>query len=217
LDEGEAQPNATFVSKIVDSTKYADGKIRFEREIAKYSDNRLEADGFYREFYPNGEKFAEGQYVKGRQDGDWTFWHDNGKVARKVHYTDGQPDGNWEVFREDGTLMAKRSFAKGKRDGGWVVYDKTGKQPLREESYKNGLADGTFKVWYPNGQLQTEMNFQEGKRHGQTTMFDDKGTKRADVNYSDNLLEGTATLWGTDGKKVVQEYEKGKLVSEKKD
>src|SRR5262245_56625285 len=57
LDEPERQPDATLVGKVVDSQKYGDGKVRFEREIAKYSDNRLVADGFYREFSPSGAKF----------------------------------------------------------------------------------------------------------------------------------------------------------------
>jgi antitoxin component YwqK of YwqJK toxin-antitoxin module len=217
LDEPEPQPDATLVGKVVDTQKYADGKVRVEREIAKYSDNHLVAEGFYREFYPNGEKFAEGQYEKGRQTGKWTYYHDNGKVARTVSYVNGQPDGEWEIFNVDGIVTAKRGYKEGKRAGTWVVYDKEGKQPLREESYADGMADGTWKVWFPNGQLQTEMNFSAGKRQGPTIIFDDKGTKRAEVNYDDNALDGTATLWALDGKKVTQEYENGKLVGEKRD
>ena len=216
LDEPEPQPNASLVEKVVDTAKFSNDKVRMERQIARYSDNRLESDGFYREFYPDGEKFAEGQYVKGRQHGEWTYWHKNGQVARTVSYENGQPDGSWEVFREDGTLSAQRGYKKGKRDGTWVVFDETGKQPLREESYADGLADGTWKIWFPNGQLQTEMNFKQGKRHGPSSVWDDKGVKRADVKYVDNLLEGTATLVGADGKKITQEYQAGKLVTEKK-
>jgi antitoxin component YwqK of YwqJK toxin-antitoxin module len=216
LDEPEPQPDATLVEKVVDSAKYSNDKVRMERQIARYSDNRLESDGFYREFYPDGSKFAEGQYVKGRQHGEWTYWHKSGEVARTVNYKNGQPDGSWEVFRDDGTLSAQRSYKGGKRDGTWVVFDDTGKKPTREESYKDGLADGTWKVWFPDGKLQTEVNFKEGKRHGPMQVWDDEGVKRADLTYQDNLLEGTATVVGADGKTVVQQYEKGKLVSEKK-
>jgi hypothetical protein len=132
LEEPEPQPAASLVEKRVDSDKYPDGKIRYEREIARYSDNRFVADGFYREFYPNGEKFAEGQYKNGRQEGTWTYWYDNGKVNRTVTYKNGRPDGSWEVHNADGAVVAKRGYKDGKRDGAWVVYDQTGKQPLRE-------------------------------------------------------------------------------------
>lgn len=217
LDEHDAPPTATFVGKVVDTQKYADGKVRTEREIAKYSDNRLVAEGFYREYYPNGEKFAEGQYEQGRQTGKWTYYHDNGTVARTVNYVQGQPDGQLELHNPEGAVIAKREYKSGKRDGTWVIYDQEGKQPLREEVYANGLASGTWKVWFPNGQLQTEMNFREGKREGPTVIFDDKGTKRAEVNYKDNALDGTATLWGLDGRQVTQQYENGKIVGEKRE
>ena len=77
LDQPESPPPASLVEKRVDSEKYPDGKVRFEREIARYSDNHFVADGFYREFYPNGQKFAEGQYKNGQQVGAWTGaqWH----------------------------------------------------------------------------------------------------------------------------------------------
>src|SRR5262245_1561749 len=80
LDEDEAPPKPALVTKQVDTDKYPDGKVRLEREIAKYSDNHLEADGYYREYYPNGQKFAEGQYKGGRQDGTWTYWFEDGTV-----------------------------------------------------------------------------------------------------------------------------------------
>jgi len=217
LDEPEPQPDATFVSKRVDSEKYPDGKIRYEREIALYSDNRLVPEGFYREFYPNGQKFAEGQYVKGRQDGEWTYWHENGTVARKVTYRDGLPDGVWDVIRADGTLSAKRSYKAGKRDGTWIIYDETGQQPLREEQYADGLADGVWKVWFPNGQLRTQMTFKQGNRHGPASEWDEKGGQRATITYIDGLVDGEATLWTPDGKKIVQHYDKGKLVSQEEE
>ena len=121
LDEPETPPPAALVEKRVDTDKYPNGKIRYERQIAHYSDNHFVADGFYREFYPNGEKFVEGQYKDGRQDGEWTYYHDNGKVQRTVNYTNGQPDGSWEVFNADGTVVAKRGYKDGKRDGTWIV------------------------------------------------------------------------------------------------
>jgi antitoxin component YwqK of YwqJK toxin-antitoxin module len=217
LDEPEPQPAASLVEKRVDSDKYADGKVRVEREIARYSDNRFVADGFYREFFPNGEKFAEGQYKNGRQHGEWTYWYDNGQVCRKVTYREGQPDGSWDVHSADGAVIAKRSYKNGKRDGTWVVYDKTGKQPLREEQYSEGKADGTWKVWFPSGQLQTQMGFKQGNRHGAVLIWDEKGNKRAELNYVDGKVDGTATQWGADGQKVVQQYKDGKLVSEKKE
>lgn len=216
LDEPDAPPPASRVEKRVDSAKYDDGKVRYEREIVRYSDNHFVADGYYREFYPNGQKFAEGQYKDGRQDGAWTYWYDDGKVNRKANYKDGQPDGSWEVYNAEGAIVAKRGFKNGKRDGTWVVYDAAGKQKLREEPYADGKADGTWKVWDDSGKQRTQMTFKLGTRDGPAAEWDDKGNPRAEVNYKDGKLDGTATLYGPDGEKVIQQYTDGKLEPESK-
>jgi antitoxin component YwqK of YwqJK toxin-antitoxin module len=216
LDQPETPPPASFVEKRVDTEKYADGKVRLEREISRYSDNRFVADGFYREFYPTGEKFAEGQYKDGKQVGKWTFWHENGKESRSVNFTKGQPDGTWEIFNAEGAVIAKRSYKAGKRDGIWLVYDKAGKQQLREEAYRDGTPNGTWKVWFPNGQLKTQIGIKDGEREGEAIEWDEKGNKRAELKYVAGKVHGTATAWAPDGRKVVQEYDNGKLVKESK-
>jgi len=214
LDEPETPPPAALVEKRVDSDKYPDGKIRYERQIARYSDDRFVADGFYREFYPNGQKFAEGQYKNGRQVGTWSYWHDNGQEHRTATYKDGQPDGRWEVHNADGAVVAKRGFKNGKRDGTWVIYDDTGKQPLREEVYTAGKANGVWKVWFPSGQMKTQVGIKDGVRHGAYNEWDEKGNKRGELNFVDGKVDGTATLWGAEGQKVIQHYDNGKLLKE---
>jgi antitoxin component YwqK of YwqJK toxin-antitoxin module len=217
LDQPESPPPPALVEKRVDSEKFADGTLRYEREIARYSDDHYVADGFYREFFSNGKKFAEGQYKNGKQVGTWTYWHDNGQEQRTVTYKSGQPDGSWDVHNAEGNVVAKRGFRNGKRDGTWVVYDETGKQPLREEVYADGKADGTWKVWFPSGQMRTQVEIKDGARDGSYAEWDEKGNKRAELNFVKGKLDGTATLWGTEGQKVIQQYDNGKLLKETKE
>jgi antitoxin component YwqK of YwqJK toxin-antitoxin module len=215
LDEPEQVAEPTIVSHEKINDKYEPtGKQRTEREIARFSDNHFEADGVYREYYPNGQLFVEGKFERGRQQGEWTYYFDNGQVNRKAMYKDGQPDGPREIFRADGTLFANRGFKDGRRDGEWVTYDKTGKKPLREEHYVDGKADGVWKTWHSNGQLKQEISLKGGKRHGTSIEWDEQGVKRAEVNYADNKLHGTLTRWFPDGRKVVQQYSEGRLVSQ---
>jgi antitoxin component YwqK of YwqJK toxin-antitoxin module len=191
-----------------------EGPVRIEREVAHYSDNHFEADGFYREYYPNGKLFVEGQYRRGRQNGEWRYYFDNGQLNRKAMYKDGKPDGPREILRADGTLSAKRGFTAGLRDGEWITYDKTGKTPLAEEHYDKGKPNGVWKYWHPNGKLKQQVALKQGKRHGLTTEWDDKGEKRFEANFAEDKLHGTATRWYPDGRKIVQQYEEGKLVSQ---
>jgi antitoxin component YwqK of YwqJK toxin-antitoxin module len=196
--------------------KYKDGKTRAERRLALFSDDHFEADGFYREFYNSGKPFIEGEFSRGRQNGVWTYWYENGQVNRKATYKNGQPDGAWEVYRADGTLAAKRSFRDGQRHGEWIKFDKTGEQPLQEEHYDDGKADGVWKLWFPNAQLKQQNSFKQGKREGVSTEWTEKGNKRGEVTYVDNKLDGPATFWLPDGRKIVQQYKDGRLISESK-
>jgi antitoxin component YwqK of YwqJK toxin-antitoxin module len=215
LDEPEQVAAPTIVTREKIQDKYEDtGNVRVEREVARFSDNHFEADGIYREYYPNGQLFVEGQFRRGRHEGEWTYYFDNGQINRKAMYKNGQPDGSREIYRADGTLAAKRSFKDGHRDGEWITYDETGKQPLREELYVDGTQDGVWKVWHPNGQLRQQISLKQGERHGTSTEWDEKGEKRAEINHVDGKLHGTATRWFPDGRKIVQQYNEGRLESQ---
>ena len=217
LDQQEEVAPPTIVRHETLPEKYSDGKIRTEREVARFSDNHFEADGFYREFYPSGKPFVVGEFRRGRQHGEWTYSFDNGQVNRKATYKNGQPDGAWEVYRTDGTMAAKRGFRDGQRHGEWISYDKTGKQPMREEHYDNGKADGVWKNWFPNAKLKQQISFKQGNRDEVSTEWTEKGEKRGEVSYVDNKLDGTATVWLPDGRTIVQQYKAGRLISESKE
>lgn len=214
LPEVEQVAAPTIVRTETVTEKFPDGKVRIERDIAHFSDNHFEAHGKYREFYPSGKVFVEGQYNRGRQDGEWVYYFDNGQINRKASYKDGKPDGALEVFRADGTLAAKRGFSDGQRDGDWITYDATGKTPVSEEHYVQGKANGVWKYWHDNGKLRHEINLKDGQRDGLTTEWDDQGEKRFEATFVEGKLHGTATRWLPGGRKIVQQYDQGKLVSQ---
>jgi antitoxin component YwqK of YwqJK toxin-antitoxin module len=214
LDEPEVVAAPTLVRRETLREQYDDGKKRVEREVAYYSDNHFEADGTYREFYPNEQLFVEGRFRNGRQDGEWTFYHENGQLNRKATYSNGQPDGAWEVLRADGTLSAKRSFRNGLRHGDWITYDASGQKPLREEHYVDGKAEGVWKIWHANGQQRQQLGFKQGQLDGTSIEWDENGEKRVEVSYADGKLNGARTLWLKDGRKITQNFEDGKLVSQ---
>jgi antitoxin component YwqK of YwqJK toxin-antitoxin module len=215
LDEPEKVGiNPKIVTRETIKEKLGDGRV--EREVAHYSDNSFAADGSYREFHPNGKPFIEGQFRKGKQEGEWKYYFDNGQLNRTANFKDGKPNGSWEIKRADSTLQAKRGFKDGLRDGEWITYDDTGKKPKSEEHYVAGEQDGVWKFWYPNGQLKQHDSFKAGKRHGTSVEFDDKGQKTLELEYVDGKLNGTVTRWLRDGHKIVQTYEADKLKSESK-
>jgi antitoxin component YwqK of YwqJK toxin-antitoxin module len=215
LDEAEQVTKPTIVRHDTDaSEKFKDGKVRIERQIARFSDGHFEADGSYKEYYPNGKLFVEGQYKRGRQHGEWIYYFDNGQVNRKATYKEGKPDGSRDVYRADGTLWSKRGFADGLRDGDWITYDATGNNPTAEEHYDKGKPTGVWKYWHPSGKQSRQISLKNGKKHGVTTEWDDKGEKRFEATFVEDKLHGTATRWFQGGRKIVQEYQDGKLIKQ---
>jgi antitoxin component YwqK of YwqJK toxin-antitoxin module len=183
-------------------------------EPYNFSENRLVNDGYYREFYENGQLFLAGSYERGTPVGEWKYFHDNGKPSKVVKYEDGKPNGEIEVRRADGTLQAKRLYKGAKREGLWITYDITGEKPLREENYVDGKPDGVSKRWHENGQLALETTFKAGKLNGVTTEWDKEGVKRGEATFVDGQREGKTTIWTPDGKVIEQNYKAGKLVTE---
>lgn len=214
LDEPEKVAPTVVERQTLRNERYDGGsQVRVERGVVRYSDDTIEADGVYREFYPDGKPFVEGRYADGRKDGEWTFYHPNGSVNRKVTYKDGQPDGAIEIRRPDNTLAAKREFVAGRRSGEWIFYNESGEKPIREERYADGKQDGVWRTWFPSGQLRQEIGFKAGVKHGPSKEWDEDGQVRADLNYVDGKLDGKAIVVMPNGRRIEQTYEAGKLLS----
>jgi antitoxin component YwqK of YwqJK toxin-antitoxin module len=215
LNEPEPAPTPQVVGHAKLDEKYADGSIRVHREVVKLSDDQIINDGRYTEYYPNGKKFAEGNYIMGVHDGEWSFWHDNGQAAKTVTFKNGRADGEWEVHRPDGTLQAKKSYKDNQRQGTWVVYYEDGKTPQTEQSYVDGVVQGVRKTYFANGKLHQESHLKAGQFDGLVTEWDDTGRKVAEATFAAGKLNGTLTRWGSDGHTSVQTFKDNKFISAK--
>ena len=53
---------------------------------AKYKSYKRQADLSFTSWYENGQKRCEGNHVKGKQNGPWTFWDENGEKTDEKYY-----------------------------------------------------------------------------------------------------------------------------------
>lgn len=190
LQEPAAEPPPRESRHQKVDTKYDNGQIRFERNVAILSDDSFVNDGEYIEYYPDGQKFSQGQYEQGVMVGDWNYWHPNGQLCKTIKFENGKPDGKYEVLRADGTLEAIQSFNNGIRDGEWISYYEDGKTPKVKIQIVDGKVTGQRVTYYPNGQVRQQADFVQGQLDGQMTEFDETGKKVAEAKFKAGKVQG---------------------------
>ena len=190
LDEPAAEPPARESRRQKVDAKYDNGQVRFERNVVILSDDSFMNDGAYLEYYPDGQKFCEGQYEKGVMVGEWKYWHPSGQICKTIDFKVGKPEGKVEVFRADGTLESVQSFKAGKRDGEWVTYYDDGKTPKVKVTIVDGKVNGERITYHANGQIRQQMNFVDGQLDGQMAEFDETGKKLAQATWKAGKQQG---------------------------
>ena len=168
--------------------------------VKVYSDGSEVYDGPHTEFYFNGKKLMEGQYVDGQHYGEWKYWGKNGKLLKTEVYRDGKLDGAWTLLHEDGSKERDESWKAGKRDGRWVVYDALGKnQPIEQNEYKAGARDGTWIKWYPDGTKETEEHYKDAQIDGEQTRWFANGKKQEIQSFKNGVPDGKRIRWKENG------------------
>jgi hypothetical protein len=71
--------------------------------------------GILREWYPNGHKRSESDYVNGLTTGWVTRWFPNGQKAEETHYRFGVPDGRSARWTETGIFLGEELYDNGHR------------------------------------------------------------------------------------------------------
>ncbi|MFZ6052924.1 hypothetical protein [Halocola ammonii] len=121
--------------------------IEIENETAK-----IEA------FFPNGNKSAEYEIVRGWFQGDYKLYYEDGTLLKEVNYIDDYAAGGDFYYYPDGSV--------------WQSSDN-----------KFGEVDGVEKEFYKNGQIKSEINYIMGQMHGKCEYFDKAGKSLDRLTY----------------------------------
>ena len=84
---------------------YETGELHF-RYCRKMSPDGTKwiREGYFAEYYKNGNLASEGNYVDGLEEGIWKDYHENGILAAEGSYSKGQEIGTWRYYAENGEL-----------------------------------------------------------------------------------------------------------------
>ncbi len=194
LEELGKEPPASIVRHQKAQSKYDDGQLRLEREVALLSDDTVVNDGIYIEYYPDGQKFCEGKYDNGVITGKWNYWHPNGQLRKSVVFENAKPNGKIEMFRADGTLEAVHEFKNGVRNGEWTSYYDDGKTTQVKTTISEGKLDGERITYYPDGTVKQKSNFTDGLLDGTVVEFDESGKKIAEATFEKGQRKSLETF-----------------------
>ena len=192
--------SGTDPSENIITQRYADGKPRVIRQVAQDATGNYYNHGPWEFRDPAGQTVAEGTYVRGSMDGQWSRKHESnssGLFATKP----------FNLF--NGPFHSVAHFKNGKLNGLWTIYDKHNTK-IFDISYEQGIREGTATWFYPNNTKMREATFRRGLIDGEIIDFDETGkvTKRRQFVDGRPIVRNT-TFYRPNVKKT-EEYFLGK-------
>lgn len=188
--------------------------------------------GLWTEYYPDGQKKSQFQYVdgvkhgpakawfangqlehngeweRGKKTGNWTEWYESGAYKQTYRYEDGKEHGPYEWDTEEGEKRARGEFKHGVRHGQWTWWNgDTYQRTVR--GYSNGFQHGEEAAWYENGQLAYRRHWSDGKRHGDEVEFHPDGSPKTEATWKHDYPNGEKRSWDEDGNETVEEFVDG--------
>lgn len=152
----------------------------------------------YREEYAKGKLVSgeymdpEGNIVSRVIDGKGTqVFYEKGVLRKKITIIGGEQEGEMWLYNDQGILSSTFSIKRGEKHGLETLYYEN-ETPKLAMHWHSGEVVGQVKTWYENGVVQSESEMHGNAKHGMSVAW-----------YEDGSLM------------LVEEYEKGKLVSGK--
>ena len=171
-----------------------------------------------------GNKFGEGNFIKGLQNGAWVYYFNTGAKLGEGNYLNGDGgnkgssgipkngrDGLFNLFYKNGNPEAINPYKAGKLNGLCTFYYENGNKS-QVSNHTAGELDGLYNSYYENGKSKVVSNYKAGSLDGLYTSYFENGNKQGVFNYSVDGANGLATFYHENGiKKEVSNYKADKL------
>lgn len=158
-----------------------------------------------RERYPDGRVSIERQVALDENQnyvnhGAWTSFDPSGAKLVSGQYRWGQPHGMWtRWYRGHETPLLQE-----------LPYSQFKPPFVSQATFRDGELDGVWSIFDANQQKISEINFSRGRRSGPAVWWYPSGGKMRELAFVDNLLQGEATFYRTNGQVARRErYERG--------
>jgi len=122
---------------------------------------KLQAD--WQEAQSLGLKLVEGESVRGKKQGLYTWYSPEGSMLSQATYVNDRLEGECVKFYPNGQMSHKGVYRAGKLEGPFSWYAPNGAKS-EEGNFKNGLREGLFTKYNTStGAVMKKINYSQGK------------------------------------------------------
>ncbi|NOS93732.1 MAG: CHAT domain-containing protein [Cyclobacteriaceae bacterium] len=193
-----------------------DGEVTYYYENGRVKNNYMtvkgKQNGFYREYYPNGNLLAEGMVKNDSTTGKWTTYSKEGIKLTELEWKMSEVNGVVLTFYPSGKVQKKGYKIKNLAEGWWDEYYESG-QLKTHEYFKNGKYDGPAETYYENGQVESKGNYKNDLAVGEWAFYFDNGqlSKTGHYDSAGNSTGIWKYFYNTGIRNFIAERKDGKL------
>lgn len=134
-----------------------------------------------RDYYPDGTVSAEGDYLDGMRDGQWTFYDNNGgwKLAH-INYEKNEFDGRVKYYHENGKVQFETDYIDGYEHGYRKTYHLNG-ETESEGWIQYEMKQGDWYEYNVRGILTEHTYYLNDYQYGTQEFYDSRGKTREEV------------------------------------
>jgi len=183
--------------------------------------------GIFTEFYENGQKKSEGEYLNSKKVGEWIYYYPDGKLEQQGRFDrSGRADGEWNWYYNNGNIWRTENFLAGEREGEYLEYDINGRVIVKgnflenEETgiwvyeifevretgrYVEGQMEGLWRTTdLATGKMVYEGRYIDGTPNGKHTYYWPNGIKRLEGNFIMGKREGDWNYFTEEGRHFLR-------------
>lgn len=166
---------------------FPNGKLKAKWHESVKADGTTSKEGWFENFYDNGQMKSRVEFVDGLENGLLTTWQNNGKLISTLSYKDGKLHGLCTYFDADGMKMSSGTYRDGKEDGVFTLYYPSGKVQGKT-TWKAGVQHGPYQVWWENGKVAKLGQTRDGLVDGHWQVWDSLGRLTLEEDYRANVV-----------------------------
>lgn len=142
-------------------------------------------NGKWKWYYESGALLREESFRGGKENGWLIEYSDTGKVITRGEYVDGREEGDW--FYEIGDHLEQGVYEAGMKQGVWEHFYISNGEKRFEGEYFDDLPQEKHVWYYDNGKKMLEGKFVSGVKEGEWRRYNKDGTVMVTIEYQSDV------------------------------